>query len=598
VTLYDRVSLEADPFIETLAGTFVENEARHASSSHGAPPLPTIFESTSASDLAATADLALDDVLGTQTEAASDQEHHVVQEAAATRTDNDNHIAHDAFLLNIPSESADGEMTDHFVLALPEIHADSDESVASTMSQVSEQPFPILQKAWSFLSEDLFLPSDIVSIQLEAHLESAVGDVGTVASSIKGEPSIVASTIGGGTFAILQAAELNLEVVVKRQVPVIGYIILISGLVALASVGAALDLQSGPSPLMKTLWRFNATSIVLSPLVVKSFCVDGLPDLTRRQVYMLPCAGAAYAYMCAAFVVALDMTTMANAFVLSNMTSLVIIFGRVLFRLPVLQMEGAGAIIGFTGAFICAQAAPLPAESGDGGLQTNFDDASIVMLGNAIALSASFGTAVYLIFAKSLRTSMDIFVFMFSIMSIAAICLLLYMVTSGEFFTWDMHPNHGIFGWLRLEHDRLFLDLYMAIICNCIGTTGYIAVMKYFEPIVPASVMLMEPVVGSLLGVLAGTATMPGAQTWIGDAIVAAGTFLVIYSGAKKTEKIDAAEALRPSTVGGDDASTMVSLLKSVKSGQSKQRKLSEDQTGIVSIPGSTKSVTKVIWEN
>ena len=83
--------------------------------------------------------------------------------------------------------------------------------------------------------------------------------------------------------------------------------------------------------------------------------------------------------------------------------------------------------------------------------------------------------------------------------------------------------------------------------------------MKYFAAIVPATVMLMEPVVGSLLGVATGTASLPGLQTWIGNAVVAAGTFLVVYSGSSKTEKIDATEALRPSS---DDAS-VVGIMKS-----------------------------------
>mmetsp|Transcript_25651 Transcript_25651/g.60714 ORF Transcript_25651/g.60714 Transcript_25651/m.60714 type:complete len:841 (-) Transcript_25651:174-2696(-) len=622
VAVYDRVTLEADPFIETLAESLAETE-HDERASLVAPTLPTIFESKSDMDLAAqefAETTAAAAAAATTTASENDRDANIVQDAAATKMDDDNHFAHDAFLLNIPTESADGDVKDHFVLALPEIRADSDESVASTISQHSqEEQFPILQRAWTFLSEDLHLPSDIVSIQLEAHLDVAPVDdagtvtgtvAGTIAGSLKAEPSVVASSIGGDTFTVRQAAELNLEVVVKREVPVVGYLILISGLVALSSVGAALDLQTGPSALMKTLWRFIATSSVLSPLVVKSFYTDGLPDLTRRQLLMLPCAAAAYTYMVAAFVVALEMTTLANAFVLSNMTSLVIIFGRSVLGLPVLKMEGAGAVIGFTGAAVCAQAAiPPPSESDIGVLETTSttDDATEAMIGNVIAFSASFGTAIYLIFAKSLRTSMDIFVFMFSIMSIGALCTILYMLASGEVISWDMHPDHGLFGWLRWELDRLPLELFMAIVCNCIGTTGYIAVMKYFEPIVPASAMLMEPVVGSLLGVLARTSAMPGLQTWIGDAIVAGGTFLVIYSGAKKTEKIDATEALRPSAGGGDDASAVVSLLKSVKSGQSRPRKPSDDLGGTGGGVGGSASTTsesafasgntKVVWE-
>ena len=47
--------------------------------------------------------------------------------------------------------------------------------------------------------------------------------------------------------------------------------------------------------------------------------------------------------------------------------------------------------------------------------------------------------------------------------------------------TFDRHPVHGLFGWINWESDRLPLELYMAVVCNCLGTMGYIAVMKYFD---------------------------------------------------------------------------------------------------------------------
>jgi hypothetical protein len=70
-------------------------------------------------------------------------------------------------------------------------------------------------------------------------------------------------------------------------------------------------------------------------------------------------------------------------------------------------------------------------------------------------------------------------------------------------------------------------------------------VMKYFSPLVPATVMLLEPLVGALLGTAAGTAPWPGLETWLGDLVVAAGTFLVVRAGARTTESIDATDALR-----------------------------------------------------
>jgi len=148
-------------------------------------------------------------------------------------------------------------------------------------------------------------------------------------------------------------------------------------------------------------------------------------------------------------------------------------------------------------------------------------------------------------------------------MMFGGVFLFFYMTLTGQVLTYDMHPDHGIFGWLNLSADRLPLEVYIALVCNLIGTVGYVAAMKYFDPIVPAAVMLMDPAVGALLGVAAGTADLPGPVTWFGDVIIAAGTFCVIISGSKKSETIDATEALQPTP--GDDAST--SIMKSYKSG-------------------------------
>ena len=549
--LCDRVTLTADPFIETLAETL--NNETTSDGFHFAQVdnvgLQTISERFPLAEASTTMKPAeRTATLDVEAGGDPDNTNTTPLEATATKIDDDQHLAHDAFLLQIPHQ--DGESKDHFVLALPEIRVQH--SVTSSMSQVSEEDhhFSVLQRVHSLLPPmpTLELPSDVVDIQLEAHMENVIDD------EVSFKQMSIATSVGDTATLVTQAQQLQLDLVVKREVPTIGYVILISGLLALSSVGAALDLQHGPSDTLKTLWRQLCTALVLSPLVLKSLYYEGIPDLSRTQWMMLPLAGAAYAYMCLAFVVALDMTTMANAFVLSNMTSLVIILGRFVVGLPVLKAEGIGALLGFAGAAVCANdAAKSMAGLIDGG------GSSTAMMGNAVALSASFGTAAYLLFAKSLRSSMDIFVFMFAVMSLGSVCLVLYMSINEEAYTWDTDRNIGLFGWLNPNFDRLPLELYMAVVCNCVGTTGYIAVLKYFDPVVPSSVMLMEPVVGSLLGVLAGTAALPGAQTWFGDLIVAGGTFLVIRSGSKTTEKIEANEALRTFAT-GDDASTVASF--------------------------------------
>ena len=184
---------------------------------------------------------------------------------------------------------------------------------------------------------------------------------------------------------------------------------------------------------------------------------------------------------------------------------------------------------------------------------------------------------------------MDLFVFMFTVMSLGSIFLVILLLTlETEEITFELHPVHGILGWVNLQADRLPLELYMAVVCSCLGTTGYIAVMKYFDPIVPATVMLLEPVIGAFLGTLAGTAPLPGLQTWLGDLVVACGTFLVIQAGAKTTENIDATEALRPRIENSDD-------LKSVATHSTKGtivRISSEGRRG-----DDDSSSAKVVWD-
>ena len=84
--------------------------------------------------------------------------------------------------------------------------------------------------------------------------------------------------------------------------------------------------------------------------------------------------------------------------------------------------------------------------------------------------------------------------------------------------------------------------------------------MKYFDPVVVSMVMLMEPVIALFQGIAVGVATLPGMTTWIGNAVVVSGSVMVIWSGSKKTETVDATDALHQT-----DAELTKSLTCSLK---------------------------------
>ena len=476
----ESIALSADPFVETLAQTMI-------------PSSP-------------------------------DSQGHPV-----TKLETTNHEAHEAFLLSIPATQQSSTITspedhDRMILALPEIETNKDEVE-------EEEDFPALVKRYSTL------PTDIQHVEL--HATSAMP---TVDEASKKKPC---------------EEEIHLDLVIERKVPLIGYVILITGLFALASVGAALDLQQGGvSPNMKCLWRLSATTLALFPLAAKSIRKEEFAKLSRQEIcFLFPICAFCYCFMTTAFVVALEMTSLANAFILSNLTSLVIIFSKLALGLPVLFLEGLGATIGLAGALVCAGAPPDVATIYDdmeptrrlgfslfGGDSGGFE-LSRESWGNLIAFLASVGTAMYLVIAKNLRTKIDLFVFMFFLFLFGSVYLLIYMWVMGEHFTFNLHPVYGIFGWMNPVPDRLPLELYMAFVCNLIGTTGYVAVMKYFDPVVVSMVMLTEPVIAALLSVVAGVDRLPGMQVWIGDIIVTIGSSMVIYSGSQKVESIDATKA-------------------------------------------------------
>jgi len=464
-------------------------------------------------------------------------------------------VSREAFLISIPAtiphENAVAELggsyqsssvgsggnqpgqSDLFVLALPEMLKENSEA---TNHQKDENHVPlsanILRRSANMVANTV---AHVAKDEIYPLINHAFAPLPTDVEHIE----LRVSTIPDCDHKPEQ--EVHLDVIVDRKVPLIGYFILVSGLVALASVGAALDLQGeGVSSLMKSFWRFGSTAVVFLVLAVKTFNRHEFSRFSTIELFVwMPFAAANYAFLCTAFVIALEMTSLVNAFILSNMASLIIIGSKFAMGSPVLFFEGLGALIGFIGALICASASPITEDDNEVA-----NSEHLQMMGNILAFLASVSTALYLTVAKKLRPKVDLFLFMFLLFSISSVFTLIFMTYSGEEFEFSFDPTIGLFGWINSKWDRLPLELFMAIICNGVGTTGYIAIMKYFDPVVVTMVMLMEPIVASFIGAAVGVSTLPGWVTWAGDAVVAVGSIMVISSGSKKTESIDATEAL------------------------------------------------------
>lgn len=103
------------------------------------------------------------------------------------------------------------------------------------------------------------------------------------------------------------------------------------------------------------------------------------------------------------------------------------------------------------------------------------------------------------------------------------------MWLTGDPYSWDRHIDHGVFGYFNNQFDRLPLELMTVVICNVMGTMGYVRAFAHFSSVIIAVAALAEPVVASFTAVAMGVGVLPGAEGWIGNFLVAAGTLAVLW---------------------------------------------------------------------
>nr|CCA14065.1 Drug/Metabolite Transporter (DMT) Superfamily putative [Albugo laibachii Nc14] len=337
-----------------------------------------------------------------------------------------------------------------------------------------------------------------------------------------------------------QDDNLQMMMIVKRRVPIIGYVILVSALIAISSVGVALDMESGVSPFLKLMWRNGLVFLLTLPLTIFYVPKETKPIWTRHLMLEMLIVGASYAFFIGSYVVSLSLTSVGHATLFNNAHSLLIVLIKLLSGRTVLLFEGIGAIIGVLGGACTTMDTVSVGESRG--------KTSPTAIGDFVALIGALGGAVYLIYAKKMRSKMHILVFLNTLTCVSTCVLFLTLLVRNECVELSMDSHYGIFGWLNPRFNRLGVTLYLIFVCDLIGTTGYITAMKYFEPIVISIVCLLEPIVATFMGILTGFDSIPGTLTVVGGSLVLLGTFFVISAQNKHhaREKIDASAAATP----------------------------------------------------
>ena len=381
---------------------------------------------------------------------------------------------------------------------------------------------PIERSISALVDGKLTLPSDVdeISITIDRH------------EGLKGETESV-----------------DVLLVVKRSIPAVGYLLLGIATLSMSTAGAILAEQKGVSPSIKAYWRMTATWMTLFVFALRSVVREsgGLPILSMYEWSLFLWCGLGYAMCAEFFVIAISLTSVMNVYIFANCHCLLFVLLKLLTGAPIACKEGSGAVIGFVGGIICALGGVIVTALASRGHRGRYLDSEISAsyVGDCVAIFSAVGSVIYLSVAKRLRRRCDLFFYMFIQFFVASVWLLIFMLIRGERFTLSADPHFGLWGWVHPRKDRLLIELWLVVVCNFGGLVGYIAAMKYFDPLVISCCQNLNPVIASYIAVMLGVNPQPGLLTLIGDAIVFCGTYMVITSRSKKMEVTDVKEVAR-----------------------------------------------------
>jgi drug/metabolite transporter (DMT)-like permease len=315
----------------------------------------------------------------------------------------------------------------------------------------------------------------------------------------------------------------------------------------------------------------------------------GIPKLHVGQLVTFGLSVVCYSTHALLFVMALQYTSIANTVIYANSQALLLVLGKAFTGVPVVWMEGFGVFWAFCGAILCSKDSEQPASSMMKTTTTSGDanpimslamsamiNGSTILFNNSSSSNASFfynntnttsaftiptthttssslqphvlmhsydhaylgdllasGSAAagvaYLTFAKAIRPHVPVTVFMFMVMWLGSFLILLFMLAIGTPLSLDQDPYHGIFGWLTLQEHRLEIIVWIAVVCNVLGTMGFVRAMEYFDNLIIAVATLLEPMTAAFIAYAFGVGLLPGPLGWMGNIMVATGTFCVVY---------------------------------------------------------------------
>tara|TARA_B100001113_G_scaffold341694_1_gene327130 strand:- start:12636 stop:13613 length:978 start_codon:yes stop_codon:yes gene_type:complete len=307
----------------------------------------------------------------------------------------------------------------------------------------------------------------------------------------------------------------------RARPSVLTWIILGAALLGVSSGGALLQSFGEVPPLLRASWRLQATTVLLLPLAVLDWGREGVPWTSRGEArgdaMLLVASGVFLALHFGAWTASLDRTTLTHSLLFVTAHPLVVLVGSAVLLalgrdiIPPGRRGWAGGLLGLTGAALTL----LDVGDASGGQE-------VTLWGDVLAFLGAVFVVGYLAAGRVLRARWPVFLYAAVVTGIASVLL---AVGSGAAETGAI-AGHGIVGWIGPTWLAGFLLL--AFLAGLVGHTGLNHCLKTMTPLTISVTLTLEPVVGSIIGLLAFGTGVPGPATMLGGLVMLVGLLLVV----------------------------------------------------------------------
>ncbi len=316
------------------------------------------------------------------------------------------------------------------------------------------------------------------------------------------------------------------------------WFLLTAAVFGVSSAGALFQQVDDVPPLLRASWRLQLTSIVLAPLALMQWQRHGQSLKSRfmekETILWLFAGGLFLALHFGAWVASLDQTSLTHSLLFVTAHPLIIVFGMAFiarismsyFRSPN-RWEIIGAGVGFIGAALAL--VDLGDEQGG---------RTVTVWGDFLAFLGAIFVVGYIVSGRVLRKWMPIFIYAFPVTLIGAIIL----IPASYFFEHEF-SDFGAVGWIQADYLPWFLAL--ALIAGLLGHTGLNTCLRYMPPLVVSTSVTMEPIIGSVIGLVLFDTGLPGFWTWVGGPILISGILMVIVGSSQENTNNETVEVLQ-----------------------------------------------------